>query len=136
MRSTKQINVENRRCYFFNVTQIILQFLIQVLCIDKLSFKSTDIVIYNIRYITMKSLDHVNTDSANPLNLFLIMFMVTFKKLMEINTWILLLQTKTESIRKSFQIETINGGQQIKFKKDFIKIRFESDNDFYIWVKY
>ena len=136
MRSTKQINVENRPCYFFNVTQIILQFLIQVLCIDKLSFKSTDIVIYNIRYITMKSLDHVNTDSANPLNLFLIMFMVTFKKLMEINTWILLLQTKTESIRKSFQIETINGGQQIKFKKDFIKIRFESDNDFYIWVKY
>ena len=136
MRSTKQINVENRPCYFVNVTQIILQFLIQVLCIDKLSFKSTDIVIYNIRYITMKSLDHVNTDSANPLNLFLIMFMVTFKKLMEINTWILLLQTKTESIRKSFQIETINGGQQIKFKKDFIKIRFESDNDFYIWVKY
>ena len=136
MRSTKQINVENRPCYFFNVTQIILQFLIQVLCIDKLSFKSTDIVIYNIRYITMKSLDHVNTDSANPLNLFLIMFMVTFKKLMEINTWILLLQTKTESIRKSFQIETINGGQQIKYKKDFIKIRFESDNDFYIWVKY
>ena len=136
MRSTKQINVENRPCYFFNVTQIILQFLIQVLCIDKLSFKSTDIVIYNIRYITMKSLDHVNTDSANPLNLFLIMFMVTFKKLMEINTWILLLQTKPESIRKSFQIETINGGQQIKFKKDFIKIRFESDNDFYIWVKY
>ena len=136
MRSTKQINVENRPCYFFNVTQIILQFLIQFLCIDKLSFKSTDIVIYNIRYITMKSLDHVNTDSANPLNLFLIMFMVTFKKLMEINTWILLLQTKTESIRKSFQIETINGGQQIKFKKDFIKIRFESDNDFYIWVKY
>ena len=136
MRSTKQINVENRPCYFFNVTQIILQFLIQVLCIDKLSFKSTDIIIYNIRYITMKSLDHVNTDSANPLNLFLIMFMVTFKKLMEINTWILLLQTKTESIRKSFQIETINGGQQIKFKKDFIKIRFESDNDIYIWVKY
>ena len=130
MRSTKQINVENRPCYFVNVTQIILQFLIQVLCIDKLSFKSTDIVIYNIRYITMKSLDHVNTDSANPLNLFLIMFMVTFKKLMEINTWILLLQTKTESIRKSFQIETINGGQQIKYKKYFIKIRFESDNDF------
>ena len=84
----------------------------------------------------MKSLDHVNTGSANPLNLFLIMFMVTFKKLMEINTWILLLQTKTESIRKSFQIETINGGQQIKYKKYFIKIRFESDNDFYIWVKY
>ena len=32
---------------------------------DKISFKSTDAVIYNIRYITMKSLDHVNIDSEN-----------------------------------------------------------------------
>ena len=27
------------------------------------------------------------------------------------------------------QIETINGGEPIKYKKDFIKIRFESDDD-------
>ena len=27
------------------------------------------------------------------------------------------------------QIETINGGETITFKKDFIKIRFESDDD-------
>ena len=36
---------------------------------DKISFKSTDAVIYNIRYITMKSLDHVNIDSENLLYL-------------------------------------------------------------------
>ena len=34
--------------------------------INKLSGKSTIINIYHIEYMTMKSLDHVNTDSENP----------------------------------------------------------------------
>ena len=33
---------------------------------DKISFKSSDAVIYNIKYITMKSLNYVNIDSENP----------------------------------------------------------------------
>ena len=40
-----------------------------LLNIDKIPYKSTDAVNYNIRYITMKSLDHVNIDSKNPLYL-------------------------------------------------------------------
>ena len=40
-----------------------------LLNIEKTSFKSTDAVIYNIQYITMESLDHVNIDSENPLYL-------------------------------------------------------------------
>ena len=40
-----------------------------LLNIDKIPYKSTDAVNYNIRYITMKSLDHVNIDSENPLYL-------------------------------------------------------------------
>ena len=40
-----------------------------LLSIYKISFKSTDAVIYNIRYITAKSLDHVNIDEENPLYL-------------------------------------------------------------------
>ena len=28
-----------------------------------------------------------------------------------------------------YQIETINDGEQIKYKKDFMKVRFESDDD-------
>ena len=35
-----------------------------LLTVDKMSFKSIDAVIYNIRYITMKSLDRVNIDSG------------------------------------------------------------------------
>ena len=30
-------------------------------------FKSIDVVSYNIKYIRMKSLDHVNIDSENPI---------------------------------------------------------------------
>ena len=37
-----------------------------MLSIDKISFKGIDAVVYNIKYITLKSLNHVNTDSKNP----------------------------------------------------------------------
>ena len=36
-----------------------------LLSIDKISFKNTDAVIYNIKYVTMKSLDHETIDSEN-----------------------------------------------------------------------
>ena len=38
-----------------------------LLNIDKISFKNTDAVIYNIKYITMASIDHENIDNGNPL---------------------------------------------------------------------
>ena len=61
--------MENRSYYFFNDMINIKNFDINLLNIDKISFKSNDAVIYNIRYITMKSLDHVNIDSKNSLYL-------------------------------------------------------------------
>ena len=65
MRSIKQINIENHPYYFFNDIINIKDFDSRF----KISFKSTDAIIYNIRYITMESLDHVNIDSKNPLYL-------------------------------------------------------------------
>ena len=44
-----------------------------LLSIDKISFKSIDAATYYIKYINMKSLDHVNIDCENSLFLFLIM---------------------------------------------------------------
>ena len=54
------------------------------------------------------------------------------KKVMKINTWCLLLQTRTKKVLEKYtklwneinQIETINGGKPIKYKKDFMKIGF------------
>ena len=106
--------------------------------ISKISFKSIDAVIYSIRYITMKSLDHVNIDSANSIYL-------VFNNVDEYieesngNKYLLFASTdKNKEIWKKYtelwneidnQIETINGGEPIEYKKYFTKIEFESDND-------
>ena len=66
MRSIKQINIKNRSYYLFSDTINIKDFDPNLLSIDKISFKSTDAVIYNMKYITMKSLNHVNIDTENP----------------------------------------------------------------------
>ena len=61
--------MENRSYYFFSDTINIKDFDPNLLSIDKISFKSIDAVTYHIKYITMKSIGHVNTDSANYLYL-------------------------------------------------------------------
>ena len=106
--------------------------------ISKISFKSIDAVIYSIRYITMKSLDHVNIDSANSICL---VFNNVDGYIEESNgnKYLIFASTdKNKEILKNNtelwneidnQIETINGGEPIEYKKYFTKIEFESDND-------
>ena len=64
MITFRQINIENCPYYIFNDLINIKNFDLNLVSIDKISFKSTDAVIYNIN-ITMKSLDHKNPDSKN-----------------------------------------------------------------------
>ena len=60
MRSIKQNNIENRP-YYFSVGMINIKYFDRnLLNIDKISFESTDTVIYKIRYIAMKSIDNEN----------------------------------------------------------------------------
>ena len=106
--------------------------------ISKISFKSIDAVIYSIRYITMKSLDHVNIDSAN--SIYLVFNNVDgYIEESNGNKYLIFASTdKNKEILKNNtelwneidnQIETINGGEPIEYKKYFTKIEFESDND-------
>ena len=69
MRSTKEVDIENHPYYFFNDMVNIKNFDPSLLDIDKLSCKSANINIYHIEYIRMKSIEHVNIDSENPLYL-------------------------------------------------------------------
>ena len=62
----KQINVKDRPYYIFNDMVNIKNFDPNLLSINKISFESSDAVIYSIKYITMKSLDHENIYSENP----------------------------------------------------------------------
>ena len=48
MKTIRQVNIENRQCYFFNDMNI-----------DEISFKSDELIIYGIKYI--KNLNSLNT---------------------------------------------------------------------------
>ena len=105
---------------------------------DKISFKSTDDFIYNIKYTTMKHLDHVNIDSENLLYL---IFTNVNRNIEESNGDKYLVFASTDKNIKVLekykelwdeiksQTETINSGEPIKYKKDFMKIRFGSDDN-------
>ena len=55
MKTLRQTNIKNRPCYFFNDMINIKNFDPSLLDIGQISFRSTDDVIYDIEYITMKS---------------------------------------------------------------------------------
>ena len=68
MGNIKEININNRRYYFFNDMINIKNFDSSPLKIDKNSYKK--IGIYSIGYITMKSIsDYENINNVNPLYL-------------------------------------------------------------------
>ena len=114
-----------------------------LLDIEKISFKSTDDVIYHIEYITMKSLDNENIDS--PSSLYLIFNNVD--GYIECNSTeesngdkhlIFASTDKGKEILEKYkelcdeiknQIKTTSCDKPIKYENDFMKIRFESDDD-------
>ena len=65
----RKINIKNCSYYLFHDMINIKNFDPNLLGIDKISFKSIDAVTYHIKYIIMKSLDHVNIDCENSLYL-------------------------------------------------------------------
>ena len=106
--------------------------------IDKVSFKSIDTVIYSNKYITLKSLNHVNIDSENPP--YLIFNNVDgYIEESNGNKYLVFASTdKNKEVLKKYtklwdeiknEIKTINGGEPNEYKIDFMKIKFESDDD-------
>lgn len=107
--------------------------------IDKLSFKSANINIYHVEYMSMKILDNVNIDGANCL--YLIFNNAVHGYIIEENNEELLIFAFTCNSKEVFkkytklwgeiknQIGIINGGKLIECKKDFLKIRFKWDDD-------
>ena len=59
MKNLRQVNIKNCQNYFFNSMTSIKNFDTTLLSIDKISLKSTDSVIYDIKYF--KNLDSVNS---------------------------------------------------------------------------
>ena len=147
MGEVKQINIKNRTYYFYNDMINIKNFDQILLKIDRKSYKN--IGIYNIGYIAIKKIDDCeNIYSVNPLYLktgkvgghiecnsverssaeenngskYLV-----FDSTDE-NQEVLKKDTKLWDVIKN-EIETINGGKKGEYGKDFMKIKFNTDDN-------
>ena len=125
MGNIKEINNKNRTYYFFDDLKI-----------DKKSCKN--IYIYYIGYITMKDSDYVKIKSVNPLYLIINEVDGHFEE-KNGNKYLILDSTnKNKKVLTKYtelwvgtknEIETINRSKVVEYGKDFMKIKFDTDDN-------
>ena len=136
MGAVKQIDIKNRTYYFYNDMINIKKFDSNSLKIDKKSYK--DIGIYNIGYITIKKIDdYENIYSVNPLYL-TISHASGYIEEKGVNKYLVFNSTdeNKELIKKyndvfngiTDKIKQINN-DECDYEKDYMKIKFNSDDD-------
>ena len=134
MVTAKQMNIKNRTYYFYNDMINVKDFDPKLLKLDKKSFKN--ISIYYIGYITKK--DEYKINSVNPLY-FLAGEIDGFVEENERNKYLNIAFTDSNSeVLKIYaevwsgikdQIKKINNGILGEYGKDYMKIKFNSDDD-------
>ena len=137
MGNIKQINIKNRTYYYFNDMINIEDFDSSLLKIDKKSYKNIDI--YYIGYISIESISNYESiSSVNPLYLIVgkadgyIEEKNGNKNLVFPST-----DKNKEVIEKStelwneikYLVKTINGAEAGEYEKEYITIRFNSDDN-------
>ena len=142
MGTIKQINIKNRTYYFFNDIINLKNFESNLLKIDKKSYKN--IGTYNIGYITIKKSDDCkNIYCMNPLY-FLINHASGYIKEENENKYLIFdsmefhSTNESKKILKKYtdvwngvknEIKTINGGKEHDYEKNYMKIKFNLDDD-------
>ena len=137
MGKIKQINIKNRTYYFYNDIINLKNFESKLLEIDKNSYKN--IGIYNVGYITIKKIDDCeNIYSVNPLYL-LINHASGYIKEENENKYLIFDSTdENKELLKRYayvwdeiknEIKAINGSKENHYEKDYMKIKFNSDDD-------
>ena len=137
MGEVKQIEIKNRTYYFYNDMINLKNFESNLLKIDKKHYKGIDI--YYIGYITIKKIgDCENIYSVNPL--YLIIGKVD-GHIEEKNGSKYLVFDFTDENKEVFkkctelwngiknEIEAINGVKKGEYGKDFMKIKFDTDDN-------
>ena len=136
METTKQINIKNQTYYFYNDITDIKTFDLNMLKLDKKTFKNLDI--YNIGYVTIKKIGYgYDINSVNPLYL----------KINNVNGYIeekdsnkyLVFDSTDENkelLKKYNDVfnEIMNKIREIdddwlEYAKDYMKIKFSSDDN-------
>ena len=135
MGNIKQITIKNRTYYFFNDMINIEDFDSGLLKIDKKSFKNIDI--YYIGNITIKKIDDCdNIHSVNPLYLIIGKVDGFIKEKNGSKHQVFDFTDKNKEVLAKYtelwdgiknEIETINGGKEGEYGKDFMKIKFDTD---------
>ena len=137
MEKVKQIEIKNRTYYFYNDMINLKNFESNLLKIDKKHYKGIDI--YYIGYITIKKIgDCENIHSVNPLYL-LVNHASGYIEEKNGNKYLIFDDSVNENkkLLKKYadvwvgiknKIKTINGGKENDYGKDYIKIKFNSDD--------
>ena len=136
MGTLKQINIKNRTYYFYNDIIDLENFDSSLLKIDKKSYK--DIGIYNIGYITIKKIDdYENIYSVNPLYL-TITHASGYIEEKGVNKYLVFDSTdENKELLKKYN-DVWNGirdkikeisSNECDYKKDYMKIKFNSDDN-------
>ena len=137
MGEVKQINIKNRTYYFYSDTIDLKNFDARLLKIDKKSYKNTDI--YYIGYITIKRInDYESIYSVNPLYL-RINHASGYIEEKNGNKYLIFdsVDENKEVLKKyadvwdgiKNKIKAINGDKENDYGKDYMKIKFNSDDD-------
>ena len=138
MGKVKQIEIKNRTYYFYNDIINLKNFESNLLKIDKKYYKGIDI--YYIGYITIKKIgDCENIHSVNPLYL-LVNHASGYIEEKNGNKYLIFDDSVNENkgLLKKYadvwdgiknEIKAINGGKENDYGKDYMKIRFNSDDN-------
>ena len=133
MGDIRQINIEGRPYYFFNDMIDIKNFDSNLLDIFKLSSETTDEIICDIKYYDMES------HNSEDLPYLIFSNVVRYIEESSGDKCVIIGSTdKSKEVLTKYtelwneiknQIDTINGGKSIKYKKDFMKIRFKTGDN-------
>ena len=134
MGEVKQVNIKNRTYYFYNIIDL-KDFDARLLKVNKKSYKSINV--YYIGYITILKIDdYESIYSVNPLYLRINHASDILKETMGINSFYSVDENKEvlkkyadvwDGIRN--KIKAMNDGGENDYWKDFMKIKFNSDDD-------
>ena len=135
MGKITQINIKNRTYHFQNDTINLDEFDESKIKVDKTSFN--DINIYYLGYEYKKKITECNEiNSVNPLYLRIIDMKGQFKKGKGDNVWYLIIFGDADVLRKFANIwKSIrakieeNTGGIVQYDKDYMKIKFESNDN-------
>ena len=137
MWEVRQINIENRTYYFYNNIIYLRDFRWNLLKIDRELYKNIDI--YYIGYILIKKIDdYESIYSLNPLNL-LIDHASRYIEEKNGNKYLIfdsvdenkevLIKYRDIWDRIKNKTKAINGSKENDYGKDYMKIKFNSDDD-------